>query len=134
MHAAPGYAPCSHLLSCTGTNSWLRPNLVTRHCTCAQNQAPARGQIPSPKPHCTATAPVRNIIPAVTAKTRAIPGLHREKFLAKVPGLCPVLRQVPLTNYTAGPLGLRDKTTNPDIQHTKARVWLTPNTCFFPIP
>jgi len=25
----------------------------------------------------------------VTAKTRAIPGLHREKFLAKVPGRCP---------------------------------------------
>jgi len=41
----------------------------------------------------------------MTAKTRAIPGLHREKFLAKVPGRCPVLRQVPLTNYTAGPLG-----------------------------
>jgi len=25
----------------------------------------------------------------MTAKTRAIPGLHREKFLAKVPGFCP---------------------------------------------
>jgi len=71
------------------TVSCLRPSLVTRHCTCAQNRVPAQGQIPSPKLHCTATAPVRNKIPAVTAKTRAIPGLHREKFLAKVPGRCP---------------------------------------------
>ncbi|MFZ0472128.1 MAG: hypothetical protein WAL94_05905 [Bacteroidales bacterium] len=27
----------------------------------------------------------------MTAKTRAIPSLHRDNFLAKVPGLCPVL-------------------------------------------
>ncbi len=39
-----------------------------------------------------------------TAKTRAVPSLHRDSFLAKVPGLCPVLRQVTPTNFIAGPL------------------------------
>jgi hypothetical protein len=71
------------------TISWLRSRLVTRDCTCTQNRVPARGQIRSPKHHCTATAPVRNIIPAMTAKTCAIPGLHRDKFLTKVHGRCP---------------------------------------------
>jgi hypothetical protein len=33
----------------------------------------------------------RNKICTMTAKTRAIPSLHRDSFLAKVPGLCPVL-------------------------------------------
>ena len=89
LHAVPGYAPCSHSRSRTLTIFWLRSRFVTRHCTCAQNRAPERGQILTPKLHCTATAPVRNKFPAVTAKTRAIPGLHREKFLAKVPGRCP---------------------------------------------
>jgi hypothetical protein len=39
-----------------------------------------------------------------TSKTRAIPSLHRDSFLAKVSGLCPVLRQVTPTNFIAGPL------------------------------
>jgi len=39
-----------------------------------------------------------------TAKTRAIPSLHRDSFLAKVPGLCLVRRQVTPTNFIAGPL------------------------------
>jgi len=42
-----------------------------------------------------------------TAKTRAVPSLHRDGFLAKVPGACPVRRQVTPTNFIAGPLGLR---------------------------
>jgi hypothetical protein len=37
-------------------------------------------------------------------KTCAIPSLHRDKFLAKVPGPCPVQRQVTPTNFIAGPL------------------------------
>ncbi|MCE5226793.1 MAG: hypothetical protein LLG05_13175, partial [Porphyromonadaceae bacterium] len=37
-------------------------------------------------------------------KTCAIPSLHRDKFLAKVPGFCPVRRQVTSTNFIAGPL------------------------------
>ena len=32
------------------------------------------------------------------------------------------------------PLGLREGATNRDFQCKKARVWLTPNTCFFAIP
>ena len=39
-----------------------------------------------------------------TAKTRAIPSLHRDNFPAKVPGLRPVLRQVTQTPFIAGPL------------------------------
>jgi len=41
----------------------------------------------------------------MTAKTRAIPSLHRDSFLAKVPGLCPVLRRVTQPPHIAGPLG-----------------------------
>jgi len=41
-----------------------------------------------------------------TAKTRAVPSLHRDSFLAKVPGLCPVRRQVTPTNFIAGPLAV----------------------------
>jgi len=40
----------------------------------------------------------------MTAKTRAIPSLHRDSFLAKVPGLCPVLRRVTQPPHIAGPL------------------------------
>jgi hypothetical protein len=39
-----------------------------------------------------------------TAKTRAVPSLHRDSFLAKVPGPFPVRRQVTPTNFIAGPL------------------------------
>jgi hypothetical protein len=53
---------------------------------------------------CTATLPGFYKICTMTAKTRAIPSLHRDNFLAKVPGLCPVRRQVTLTNFIAGPL------------------------------
>ena len=40
---------------------------------------------------CTATLVMLNKICTWTAKTRAIPSLHRDSFLPKVPGLCPVL-------------------------------------------
>ena len=40
---------------------------------------------------CTATLVMLNQLCTWTAKTRAIPSLHRDSFLAKVPGLCPVL-------------------------------------------
>jgi len=39
-----------------------------------------------------------------TAKTRAVPSLHRDSFLSKVPGPCPVLRQVTQPPFIAGPL------------------------------
>ena len=53
----------------------------------------------------------RNVQPTLylDSKTCAIPSLHRDKFLAKVQGNCPVRRQVTPTNFIAGPLGaMRD--------------------------
>jgi len=41
-----------------------------------------------------------------TAKTRAIPSLYRDSFLAKVYGHCPVLRHVAQPPHIAGPLWL----------------------------
>jgi hypothetical protein len=38
---------------------------------------------------CTATLVMLNQLCTWTAKTRAIPSLHRDSFLAKVPGLVP---------------------------------------------
>jgi hypothetical protein len=43
--------------------------------------------------------------PAMTAKTRAIPSLHRDYFLAKVPGPGRCLRRVTQPPFIAGPLG-----------------------------
>jgi hypothetical protein len=54
---------------------------------------------------CTATRVMFNQLCTWTAKTRAVPSLHRDSFLAKVLGLCPVRRQVTPTNFIAGPLG-----------------------------
>jgi hypothetical protein len=56
----------------------------------------------------------------------------RDKFFLKHRDALTVRLAPPtFTPSTAGPLGLRDVTTNRDLQRTKARVWLTPNTCFF---
>jgi hypothetical protein len=55
------------------TNFWLRDNL------------------PATYQHCTATRVMLNKTCTRTAKTRAIPSLHRDNFSAKEPGLCPVL-------------------------------------------
>ena len=55
---------------------------------------------------CTATRIMFNQLCTWTAKTHAVPSLHRDSFLAKVPGPCRCLRRVTLTNYTAGPLVL----------------------------
>jgi hypothetical protein len=38
----------------------------------------------------------------VTAKTRAIPSLHRDSFAAKVPGPCPVLASGNMPSLQAG--------------------------------
>jgi hypothetical protein len=38
---------------------------------------------------CTATRPASDQVCTWTAKTRAIAFLHRDHFLAKVPGSCP---------------------------------------------
>jgi hypothetical protein len=41
----------------------------------------------------------------MTAKTRAIPSLHRDYFLAKVSGSCRCSRRVTQPPFIAGPLG-----------------------------
>ena len=75
--------------------------LVPRHCACALNQICNRGQIRCSDQNCTAITPARNKICTWTAKSAPYPyyppklqrrwALHRDSFLAKVPGPCPVL-------------------------------------------
>jgi len=52
-----------------------------------------------------------------TAKTRAVPSLHRDPPAggAKVPGPCPVRRQVTPTNFIAGPSDCLKTLTRPEI-------------------
>jgi len=47
-----------------------------------------------------------------TAKTRAIPSLYRDYFLAKVETQWPVLRQATQPPHIAGPLGVRYRLLN----------------------
>jgi hypothetical protein len=54
---------------------------------------------------CTAIAPEGNKICTMTAKTRAIPSLHRDNFAAKEPGGAQCLRRVTQPPFIAGPLG-----------------------------
>jgi hypothetical protein len=92
MRAKPGleHLPTIKFLH---LDKFLSPRqLVPRHCTsahlptfCCQDNLLATYQL------CTATLILLNKICTRTAKTRAIPSLHRDNFLAKVPGPCPVL-------------------------------------------
>jgi hypothetical protein len=66
--------------------------LVPRHCASAHLPASCnRDSFPATYQTCTATRVMLNKICTRTAKTRAIPSLHRDNFSAKVPGPCPVL-------------------------------------------
>jgi hypothetical protein len=47
-------------------------------------------------------------------KNWAVPSLHQDTILAKVPRLYLVLRRVTLTNYTAGPLVVIDRLSRPE--------------------
>jgi hypothetical protein len=92
MAVAPGYA---HLLviEILHLDKSLAPRqIVPRHCTSAPLPASCnRDRFPATYQNCTATRVMLNKICAMTAKTRAIPSLHRDNFSAKVPGHCPVL-------------------------------------------
>jgi len=46
--------------------------------------------------------------PAGSAKTRAVPSLYRDNFLAKDWRPCPVLRQATPTNFITEPLALTE--------------------------
>jgi hypothetical protein len=64
-----------------------------------------REYFPAVYQNCTATAPERNKICTMTAKSTPYLSCHRDKFLAKEPG--PVtgwLRQVTQPPFIAGPL------------------------------
>ena len=92
MAVAPGY-PHLPAIIFLHHDKFLAPRqLVPRHCTSAH--LPTfyyRDKFPAIYQLCTATLVMLNIICTQTAKTRAIPSLHRDNFLAKVPGPCPVL-------------------------------------------
>jgi hypothetical protein len=65
--------------------------LLPRHCASAHLSISSyRDNFPAAYQICTATLPEFYKLCTMTAKTRAIPSLHRDSFLAKVPGPCPV--------------------------------------------
>jgi hypothetical protein len=91
MVVTPGHAHM-HAIEILHRDKFLPPRqFVPRHCASALHQLCNRGQIHGSDKNCTAIAPALNKIYTMTAKTRAIPSLHRDNFLAKVPGHCPVL-------------------------------------------
>jgi hypothetical protein len=55
--------------------------------------------------NCTATVPAADNPYAMTAKTRAIPGLHRDYSRLKYQDSARMLRQVTQPPFIAGPLG-----------------------------
>ena len=57
-----------------------------------------------------------------TAKTRAIPSLHRDSFLAKVPGLYPVLASGNATSLYCRAV-ICKVVPNTMISNAQARVW-----------
>jgi len=61
---------------------------------------------------CTPTPKTRAPV-SLRSSGHGIPSLHRDSFLPKVPGFCPVLRQVTQTPHIAGPLGLKQLQHNP---------------------
>jgi hypothetical protein len=110
MH--PDTRICPQLKSCTVTDSWLRDSLYPRFRFASAGHGAILRQCPQPNLYPGinsrlrlnlyprfhfvqtgrgATRVMLNKICTWTAKTRAIPSLHRDSFLAKVPGPCPVL-------------------------------------------
>jgi hypothetical protein len=92
MAVAPGHAllPTIKILH---HDKLLAPGqLLPRHCAGAHLPTFSyRDSLPATYQLCTATLVMLNKICTITAKTRAIPSLHRDSFLAKVQGPCPVL-------------------------------------------
>jgi hypothetical protein len=89
---APGYAQLYAIIILYGDSFSAPIKLVPRRCASAHLQAFCyRDNLSVTYQLCTATLVMLNKICTRTAKTRAIPSLHRDSFLAKVPGPCPVL-------------------------------------------
>ena len=89
MH--PDSLICTQSKFRTLINFWLQDSLYRDRCATAFDPNFCTVTQKWSQPTCTATAPERNKICNRTAKTRAIPSLHREKFAAKVPGHYTVL-------------------------------------------
>ena len=106
MAAAPGLA---HLLAIKFLHhdKFLAPRqLLPRHCASAHLQTFCnRDNFSATYQLCTATLVMLNKICTWTAKTRAIPSLHRDNFSAKEPGSARCLRRVTQPPFIAGPLG-----------------------------
>jgi hypothetical protein len=92
MAVAPGHAHL-HAIKFLHLDKLLAPRqLLPRHCAGAHLQILSnRDNFPATYQLCTATLVMFNKICIWTAKTCAIPSLHRDNFSAKEPGLCPVL-------------------------------------------
>jgi hypothetical protein len=88
MAVAPGHAhlPAIEILH---LDKFLASRqLLTRYCASAHLPASCnRDNLPATYQICTATRVMLNQLCTLTAKIRAIPSLHRDSFLAKVPGL-----------------------------------------------
>ena len=92
MAVVPGHAhlPAIKILY---LDKFLAPRqFAPRHCASDHlSTIRYRDNLPPTYQLCTATRVLLNKICTMTAKTRAIPSLHRDYFSAKEPGLCPVL-------------------------------------------
>jgi hypothetical protein len=75
-----------------GDSIQVPTNLVPRHCASVHLQTFCyRDNLSATYQLCTATPVMLTNFCTMTAKTRAIPSLHRDRFVTKVPGPCPVL-------------------------------------------
>jgi hypothetical protein len=119
----PDTCICPQIKSCTMTNFWLRDSLYPRfsgasahlQTFCYRDNLSATYQL------CTATLVMLNTICTRTAKTRAIPSLHRDSFLAKVPGFCPVLASGNTTSLYCRAVIVHSKlVTDPKLTQTNA--------------
>jgi hypothetical protein len=103
MGAKPGHAHL-HAIKFLHRDRFLAPRQLVppsltslargaaRHCASTHlSNFCNRDNFPSTYQICTATPVMSSQLSTRTAKTHAIPSLHRDNFLAKVPGLNPVL-------------------------------------------
>jgi len=122
LNNVPGYAQLLAINLCTMTILRLRPNLY-RDTAPVPFIKPDTGDSNSSRHKiCTAIAPARNKICAMTAKTAPYPARHRDSLPAKEPGQVPGwLHRVTQPPFIAGPLNtikfpflLFRKSENPD--------------------
>ena len=88
----PGYAPLPAIKILYQDYFLASIKLSSRHCASEHLHIFCnRDKFPTTYQNCTATLVMLNKICIMTAKTRAIPSLHRDNFPAKGPRRWPVL-------------------------------------------